>query len=716
MTSPENCTAPLSAIAIPTSTIIPVGDDSAKSSPRNSSLSTEGRCNFRVPPSDLAEFARLPQSVQFDLRRKLGIMLAISSALNPRIGSVQQASIHEGLRGHSASRLRSLYAAYVQNYNWRVLLNKASAGPAYWRTAESITLPFLFLEYWRSLCGQNKRKCKPAYDKLISQWLRWRRGDTTASIPGYSDCPIPEPATDLPPGWTYSNLMRRSNAPTKYELVADRIGRSAADAYRPLVLMTRQGLRVGQYFCFDDFWHDFKVIVPGQRRAQRLLQFHGLDLASACNFARGYKPVMEDLMSQAEQRLKEADMVFLLAHVLGNIGYSPSGTVLVVEHGTAAIRPDLESLIKDLTSGLVTVERSGMKGSPAYAGVYPGASKGNFRFKAWLESQGNLLHNAMADAIEIPGQVGSNSRTNLPEELHGRDKHAVALLKAMAALPADRAQLLRLPFLDYRQAQLLSDAITDRLNARVDHELEGWSDYTTTEWRITPDLPWLPTAQLAALDPARRAAIEAVITADPNLVRTRKLSPFEVWQAGRCSLIQLPPEAVALILATIDSGPGARTSVRRTVTIRDNMIQIQDASLSPEPLYYEPLLSPFGPSSPSGPSRLRQDTTWSVVINPFDLTRCHIFNSRGGYLGFCPIWQRVRRDDAEALKRACGRALKAESDLLAPVAARGAAITRQRTDDALHNAAVLRGDILSPQEAADNAEQNRLRAIAEAAL
>ena len=42
----------------------------------------------------------------------------------------------------------------------------------------------------------------------------------------------------------------------------------------------------------------------------------------------------------------------------------------------------------------------------AYTGAYAGRGKGNFRFKAALESSGNRIHNDLADQALIPGQTG----------------------------------------------------------------------------------------------------------------------------------------------------------------------------------------------------------------------------------------------------------------------------------------------------------------------
>jgi hypothetical protein len=67
----------------------------------------------------------------------------------------------------------------------------------------------------------------------------------------------------------------------------------------------------------------------------------------------------------------------------------------------------------------------------------------------------------------------------------------------------------------------------------------------------------------------------------------------------------------------------------------------------------------------------------------------HLFDARGCWIGVVKAWQTVPHDDAGALHRAMGAAAKVERELLAPVAARGAELTRKRLEDSRHNAGVL---------------------------
>lgn len=629
---------------------------------------------FSVPEEDLCPFARLPEAVRNAVLRLLGAFGAIHASDNKKQACTEQAMSFGCERGFTADSLKRKYYAYVRSGDWRVCLDKAKAGPEFYRT-ESSYLPAEFVEHWRGLCERNQRKCKPAWRALLDQWKRWRGGDRKSAVPGYEKCPA-DSGRGWPEGWSYENLQKR--APSRFELTAARIGRSAAYKHRPLVFTTRVGLSVGEYYLFDDFWHDFKVNVLGQRHAQRLLQFHALDLFSGCNFARGMKPVLEHEITRAQERLKEVEMVFLVAHVLAQFGYRPEGTVLVVEHGTAAIREDVEKTIHDLTNGKVRVERSGMEGAAAFAGMYAGRGKGNFRFKAALESIGNLIHNETANTLLIPGQVGKD-RDHCPEELHGREKLNDQLLRAILALPAERAASLRLPFLELNQAIRLVTEIHDRINDRTEHDLEGWIEagLVTTEFRLGIEHVWMPAARLVAMPGDQRQAIEALISTQADLTRARRLSPAEVFARGSAPLIKLPAHKVAMLLGP-DRG-------RDLPAVRGSMIEFADKELSPSVLRYEAVCRLPG----NAPMRLPDGEKFSGLVNPLDLDALHLFNARGGYLGACRRMNKICRSDTEALHRACGAAAKAEAELLVPVAARGAEITRQRIADAKHNAGVL---------------------------
>lgn len=589
-----------------------------------------------APIPELTEFNRLPEDVRAEVDRW---QRELREVRKPVLASIHAAANRLGV---SWRTVRTKYYAWLRaGRDWRALIDRRALPAERGLSAELI-------EYWKGLCEDNQRKCRPAWKELVR---RWTAGEP---IPGL---PPGLPRHELPRGLGYDNLMR--HRPNDYELRAARIGRTAAGDLRPKVFTTRVGLEPGMRYVFDDMWHDFKVVVLGQRRACRLLQLHAHDLFSGCQFARGLKPRVEDPESGQSVGLTQDEMLFLVCHVLEAIGYHPQGTVLMVEHGTAAIADALEAALHELSGGLVTVDRSGIQGASAFAGQYAGRGKGNFRFKAALESLGNLIHNETASALQFPGQTGSNSRINAPEELHGRERCLDLLQLALLELPAALRQEFALPFLEARRAMNLVEEVMERINRRTDHALEGWVEagLTTVDFDV-PGVGLLPGAKVLALEAAKRAAVEAVA-----VPVARRLSPREVFDQGRRRLVRFRPEQLARLLA-------ARQ--RRTVTVRNHLIEFDDASISPSPLRY--LAHHF-----------RDGDEFGVVVNPFGPDEAHLFDARGAWLGTVKAWQTVSRLDEAGLAAQMGAAARIERELLEPLARRGAAATRARLNAARTN-------------------------------
>jgi hypothetical protein len=90
---------------------------------------------------------------------------------------------------------------------------------------------------------------------------------------------------------------------------------------------------------------------------RRVLQFHCLELLSASQIGRGMKPEILNDSTGKMERLKAREMLFLLAHVLGNRGYNPEGCLLVMELGTATVDERVERLLHDISGGKLRIER-----------------------------------------------------------------------------------------------------------------------------------------------------------------------------------------------------------------------------------------------------------------------------------------------------------------------------------------------------------------------
>jgi hypothetical protein len=511
------------------------------------------------------------------------------------------------------------------------LLDRRTAGKKFWHLKKERCLSEEDRELVKTWCENYQRSSATAIDDLREAW---RNGEVVTAT-------RINPKTGYPYGWSKATLQR--HGPTEFELAAARQGRGAAAAQRPLVYTTRRHLYVGQFFLFDDIWHDHEVNLLDTRQSGRPLEFHALDLSSACKIAWGMKVRRE--VNGVNESLKTADFRFLLASLLFTEGYHPDGTTLIPEHGTTVIDELTERLLAEATNGAIKVSRSGMEGAAAHAGQYAGRSKGNFRFKAALESLGNLIHNKLSF---LPAQTGKD-RQHSPEELHGLNKYNDALLIALSQLPPARAQWLLWPKCAFTQFQIVAADIYARINARTEHKLEGWDERYVT-CRETGKL--------------------------------RRMSPWEVWQPGRRALRPISEEVTALII-------GSEGGVERS--IRSGMFQLQCAEISGDLQRFDATDLP-----PRG--------KFLTVINPFRPDSLWCFDAKGRFVRRCARIHTPCRGDTEAVHRQIARAREQETKLLAPMRAR-----HQRKLVAMHknNARVL--DLSRPFTAEEKISDQRRR-------
>jgi hypothetical protein len=561
------------------------------------------------------------------------------------------------------------------------LVERSIAGPAWHATLCNENLPAAFLDWLAAQWAANQRdKFRPVYVAALNRLARWRAGDESAAIPGYDAPPIGSPTSVAghPEGWEYGNLLRHVQGRcSRFARKLIQIGPKAASNLGPQLLTTRVGLVPGQYIILDDSWNDFKVVAQGQ--TCRLLSFHALDLASGCNLMRGYKPALKD-EHEVEERLREQEMLFLLVTLFTTIGYRRAGTTLICERSTATVRQREEELFQ--TFGLpIKVERGPRGGGPGVAGLFTGPGGGNPRWKAPLESWFNLLRNRTASVIEFPSQTGSNSRLNMPEGLPGLEKDIHALILAAKALPPEQAQLLQLGMLPLHDAISKLDAITELINCRNDHNLEGWraAGHCVCECRLGSMAPWFPAQRLLELQNDQAIAISQLVSADPSLKRMRPLSNREVFDAGAGAFVKMPIHVAAIILGDVPPASDAERQVKR------GLIEIQNSEISPEPLVY-------GYTRRDGrgvDEPLRDQEKYLVRLNPLDTRWAWLYHASGAFAGVAPRYDRVRRDDPNALTRAYAVKHQALAPLLAEGRALAGEITRQATDRAAHNIGVL---------------------------
>lgn len=414
------------------------------------------------------------------------------------------------------------------NCHWTAFLDKRYVSK-FWngRAGEDTEkLPKPFIEYWQKLCMENQRCNRQAWAKLLRNLDAWRSG-TGGAIAGYDEPPLNYGIFNFPKGWSYCNLNRYS--PNVFETAAVRLGRTAAMQVLPSVRTSRAGTYFFAEVNFDDMWHDFFINNFGNNpSACRLLEFGAIDIHSGYILPPLLKPRLLGMADGKLKNLNERDFRFFIAYLVTQVGFNPRGTVFLVERGTAAIRPELERILFELSGGAITVRRGGISGQGAFIGAYEGRGKGNPRAKASKEGIGKLLHNKLAT---LPGQVGTGVDAR-PEEIHGRLKENAALIKAYSNLPEAKRKELEFGILSYEQASELIFKYYGEVNSRTAHDLEGWEElgYCVTEVRIPGGSEWVKLEDVLKNMNAREAEIfRAMAAANSEMTRKRKLSPQEVY-------------------------------------------------------------------------------------------------------------------------------------------------------------------------------------------
>ena len=540
-----------------------------------------------------------------------------------------------------------------------------------------------FVEFVKGLAEGRQRASKGAWIELLRLW------NERQPIPGYDGHPgWPK----IPAGWNERAFYRWAKL-TVREKKAARHGLTAAKAFQPLVYRTRRGLLPGEIYLADDVWHDFMVNDLSAGATGRPLEFNFLDVASAMKTAWGWRVRAQDAAGKFTG-LAGRDFRFVLAHNLTSFGYRTDdrGTTLVLEHGTATVPEEIERLLHDSTRGRIRVLRGGMEGHPALIGQHGGRAKGNFRMKAALESLHNLIHNLTDGA---PGQVGL-SRDRRPDELHGLLRENDALMAAYQRLSLSRpdvAALIQFPIMVGPQCTRFLTAIYAEMNARTDHDLEGWDDYYVSEFRFTLDTPWIPAAQLRLMAPEQRAGVEALILADPRLSRPRKMSPAAVWAMGARELTPLHPFVVCAII-------GADLAKEHKVAA-NHMFVFDDADLGPGEHRYEAKVThAFGREEwlPPGEKYL-------CFVNPFAPAELHVQDAKGRLVGTCRRIEKAGWNDATALHDQFKRAAKTQADLARPANARRIPTVEKNVARMQGNIRLLRDAEARPaaRQAADDA-------------
>lgn len=644
-----------------------------------------------VGSEDAAEFAALPNAVKWEVLDLLDIIKQASSTARPRAALMEAAALnaHKG-RGWSMKSLERKFYALRNTRDWRVLVDRAKitgGGKSDWVTD-------LVVEAWRRYCDDAKRSYKSAWLRMVADYragrpigdvdwrLVWKAAPNLEGQPMPKTCP---PNMPLPPGWSYHNMMRRQ--PRAVEKAAARLGRHAARKFVSRVHTTRADMPVGSQYEFDDMWHNTMVLFPGFPKAVRPQELSCIDIASAHKVAYGLKPRLEDSTGK-RQNIAERDMRFLVAHVLCNIGFHPDGCTLLVEGGTAAISKNLEAVLHEISSGAITVSRSGVDRAVPL-GKWGYETKGNPDHKAHVESWHNLAQNRLDN---MPGYTGSNARLDKPEDHAALMRVVDKTLAAACTLPPAAAERLKFPVLDWKTFSDVVAEVYAQIDYSNDHQLEGWEGRSTRQWKAYPADMWHSEAEFLALPENTRAALEPII-AQPGYTRVVPMSRAEVWEGGRRGLVRLPNYAVALIC-------GSDLAVPRECPPAE--IVFVDKEVDAKPMIYR-IASCTGPDG--RPALLDERKTYLWLVSPFDTSVCYVSDTFGCYIGRCDRINVPSRTDIDAVHREIGRSAKEFGEALRPYERRsiGAAKDAIRMMD--HNAAILRGgnELEAERVAADRA-------------
>lgn len=631
--------------------------------------------SLTIPDQDKQEFCRLAEDCRREVRAWLCGFAVV--AKHPHRGAAM-AELGRAMRV-SASTARRKWDDFRHSGDWHVLIN----GAKYMPTARR--LPAEFIEYYQALVEEYQRVSAPAYRELLR---RWRAGQP---IPGYEFPPV-DCGKGHPEGWGERNLYR--HLPTKFELKAMREGLGAAmAAFGPQILTTRVGLYVGSHYLIDDVTRDLKVtLLTNGGKIARIQELGVLDLFSADRFAVHRRPQFTRDSDGKKDSLKEREMRFLIAAVLRNTGYSPRGTEIASELGTAAVRKKFAQWIRDTISPLITVRYGGITGKEQAVAGYWGRGGGNPRHKAPLESHHNLLHN---EASWLPAQTGHDM--SYPEWLAGVEAITEDVIGWMQTLPPERASLLRLPMLEYWQSLELLREIDDRIAWRTRHNLQGWVECGHTTMEFRRDLlrdEWLSPNDFLALPSSDQAQLAAIAEQYPAFRRPRKLAPREVFGAGMGSLIKAPDHLIALMFCDRDLGDDLRITKSLTA---NNVLELTDVDVEPEAMTFEGyVVAPDGSHV-----RLQERQKYGVVLNLFDRDALWVYDPRGGFLGTAPRRVRVSQLDERPLEIALGNRSHEKAELLAPLRDRHAGSARLMLELQEHNRRVVAGEPVTPEAKAD---------------
>lgn len=544
-----------------------------------------------------------------------------------------------------------------------------------------------FKTFLYQLVVRNNRSTEQALYDLREIWAAH---GLIGTIPGYEDWPG---WPDVPAGWSIRNLFRK--VPKKQELTIIRQGRRAAYADLAQVLATRAGCYPAQFVLWDDVWLDRYVLCDGE--INRPLQLGCLDLLTGKRLVWGTK-FRGERKDGTKFGLTGDEMRMLVVTFLVTVGYSPRGTVMVVENGTAAIDKEFEVYLYTMTNGAVTVNRSGMTGrQQVLLDGFGGRGVGNPRHKSPLESWHNLFHNVMASCDAPSGK----DYAHLPEWVWGMIKEQKKLELAKPRMTPEQRALLMNVIPTFADLVDELPGVVARINRRTDHELEGWEEcgFMQNEYRL--DLAGDQWGRVSDLDPASLALLQGLTATRKGYLRMRRMSPAEAWDAcmerPENRLVKLTPSQACELMGVHMARP-----LRR----RGGFFHVKDRSVFDGELIYETrVCRQYGGNEYV--EELPPSAQVRGIINPWDNSRLYLVDERDRCVGYAQRCNRVSWSDREGVRAAMGYAKARNAELMEPVRQRLAQAESDVDARRRHNKAVIGGSYRTQLERLEDGEARR---------
>jgi hypothetical protein len=637
------------------------------------------------------------ESLTLDLKAEVRAWLdALNSIQKPHITRQLQAVGRSMGSGYATAR-RKYDALAKSGGDWTVLIDRRRI-PSSTVRIDGTASP-LFRAHLIQTVESFQRNNTAAFRDLKRRWL----GRQT-TIPGYETWPG---WPSIPSGWHKRNLARIVTDETnKARLTSIRIGTSSkTNPFLPTVPTTRVGLWPGAIIQFDDQWHDNFVTLGTKREAVRVIELGALDLLSAHRFHWGAKPRRRTPTGSYEN-IRKRDMLLFVAGMLHRHGSSPQGSIWMVEHGTAALSEATEKLLYDATHGLIRLQRQPIEGKQAaLTGYWPGTEGGNFRAKACLESTHNLIRNDMA---ALPLQSGApSSGLKGPVTTDRQLSYMAKIVADVVKNVPHREHLLRLPAWDFHTQLIpwLTDYYQFGLGARTDHQLEGWErlGHVINEYTTLPGSgSWMTEDQLLSLDQESQLIIGNAARREPHKwSRRRNLSPAEVWDL-KSPLRPVPPSLICEILTD---------ELAKEITVRNGFVEFSDLELSPDELIYKAKFI----TGPRARQEIPSGEKIKLFANPYDDTTAFVVDAQNRYQGEIPLYKRVLPIDPAAFQTsapwesrpdlrspefvaAAGEKHHRTAEILAPTRILHRETVREAHDLRTHNARVVSGAPVTPEE------------------